>query len=161
MGIIINLECPVLLPPSTIHFSDQISIYLAEIYDLAAMCHKLCTMNLINIYLEYQDIIKKKSIYHQFISDVISNNRILACIDSKYRKCKQMKIGIDNKQIILVMCDIYTKNNVDVYNIFPPKPVKMQCFYSGNVRTCVMRDVPFYLKVGLKCHFLPLSFNKF
>ena len=163
MGSILDLENPELIPTTAMHANDQQTIYLAEIYDLALTCSKLYILPFEVIFTEYRTIIQKKSLRHQFISNLIVNNRILGCIDPAYRKCKRLKIGFVNRQILLVLCDFTTKNNVEVLSMYQAQPVKIQCLHNSRSSTVCLRYNSFNIMVGcniLNKLFLILTFKK-
>lgn len=62
---------------------------------------------------EYKEIIGKKNINHQFISNLKYKHFVLGCIDPRYRLGKPLKYQMNTRETILVMCDEVTRSNVN------------------------------------------------
>jgi hypothetical protein len=99
---------------------DTFSIYMNDIFDLAGMCAALISSKLSNIdqnhtslFDEYKQIIGKKNINHQFISDVKYKGFVLGCIDPRYRRGKPLKYQMNTRQTFLAMCDVRSLSNVN------------------------------------------------
>jgi hypothetical protein len=95
-----------------------VSIFISDVFDLAGMCAQLISNKLSDdknqelFFNEYKEIIGKKNINHQFISNVKYKHFVLGCIDPRYRLGKPLKYQMNTRETILVMCDEVTRSNV-------------------------------------------------
>lgn len=106
------MESPHLVP-SYIASRESIFIYLEEIFTLSKMCFQLIASNDIDgIYDEYRMIIREKNPRHQIICGIESDGNLLGCINPVYREGKALKLQLNSRHMILVMCDGRTHSNV-------------------------------------------------
>jgi hypothetical protein len=106
------LQDPALIVSGLI--TESVHLYLDEIFDLARMSYELIgsSANLDEIFIEYETILKKMDIRHQFIRGISSNNNILGCIDPIYRRGKPLKYLMDSRHMILAMCKLNSLSNI-------------------------------------------------
>lgn len=105
----------------------NLTIHLNEIRDLCYAAKYLDSLSYDEILCMYNNFLQnaKYDNYKSYFYHRIANDRILGCLHPVYRNKPDFKYGIDNTQIIFVLCHIYSLTNY----LFPQdNNTKMQYF---------------------------------
>lgn len=113
IGCIPDLFEPKFQVARNIKFNRAIKIHWDEIRDLSLMIGYLSTVLFTTICQDYVNLLRCGNEYN-YIKQVRINNRILGCVDPKYRQMDPLKYKINDMQIIFALCNYYTKNNFTI-----------------------------------------------
>jgi hypothetical protein len=107
----LDLAHPVLIKTHSAPEDVNFKIVTNEIMALSKIAAKIQGVPFDKFYKEYSDILKKKSNDYEFIRGFTGPGRVLAAFDPRTRKCKPLKHGLSNRQVILVTIDKVYRNN--------------------------------------------------
>lgn len=104
---------------------------MRELIDLSAMCMRLMQLTdndeaSAKLHSDYTRILRDKDTNRQFIEGSELNGFVLGCIDSRYRRGRPMKFGLQSKVMIFCMCNALTRTNV--IRDYEPEPVDCRIF---------------------------------
>lgn len=111
VGTLTNLEFPNFIVANNLKPNETFFIHWDEIQSLSIAVNNItiCTNEVIELY--------QKSIESQqkftYIDMLLIENKTIGCIPPYYRCKPPLKFNLNNSQMILVLCDEFTRNNFE------------------------------------------------
>lgn len=113
IGCVIELSnSPIFFP--SIDITVDIIVCLAEFSDLCMAVLYLTKFSFDDIYKRYCAQLHKLP-NGTYLNDMYFNDKLFGCISPNYRNKPNLQHNLDNRQIILVLCDKYSNSNYTNY----------------------------------------------
>ncbi|XP_058815960.1 uncharacterized protein LOC131679270 [Topomyia yanbarensis] len=108
VGSVSSLAQPVMNLARNVDQSQK--LFWNEIVDLCAAAHKLTQFSFDKLYALYHRELEK-GIPFPYLESIVLNDRIIGCLHQSFRCRPALNRKLDDREIILVLCDQYTLTN--------------------------------------------------
>jgi hypothetical protein len=152
VGHIPDLSAPEFV--QAIGVNELTHMHWPEFVDLSQMICELTANNTENLYAVYNEKVNQQKNEFVFLDDLVVNGRICGCLSPTYRNRNPLKYGLDNRAIILILCDISTCTNYLFYN---DEPTAEHCT-SKSVKTVRSETIPQNCINSMQIQLFPRSF---
>lgn len=129
VGFMKLVEAPYFMPSG--NAVSELTLFFDEIYDLALFSQMIATMSSQTLYQEYEAALSNQK-PHSFLDQLTYMGRVVGCFNGKLREKPPLKHNLDNRQILLVLCCAYTRNNFIFHNK-PSSSYPLKVFYPNGV----------------------------
>lgn len=111
IGTLTNLDFPNFIVANNLKINEKFHIYWNEIQSLSVAVDNIliCTKEVMEMYLTSLTTQQKFT----YIDMLLIENKTIGCIPPGYRCKSPLKYNLNNSQLILVLCDEFTRNNFE------------------------------------------------
>lgn len=111
IGTLTNLDFPNFIVANNLKINERFTIYWNEIESLSIAVDNIliCKNEIMEMYLRSLTTQQKFT----YIDMLLIENKTVGCIPPGYRCKSPLKYNLNNSQLILVLCDEFTRNNFE------------------------------------------------